>query len=273
MVVNRKPLYQSIIQKLPFKRDAAARTLGLLLGRKVKAMVNHASMRLDLKEAIQRLMFLGQYEPVQTEWFRQCLRPGDVVIDIGASFGHYTTLAAELVGSNGKVFAFEPSPVANSTIEDTIKTSSLKNVILTKAAVGKECGTVDLYIPTTRHLHSPSILKNDPSFIPIKVPVVVLDDFEPLKDIPRIKLIKIDVEGYEPDVLTGMETLIKSGRIANIICEFNSGWLKHNQTTPQQLLNHFLSLGCQIHRQTELQENLKGHHDEHYTLQDIWFSI
>ncbi len=273
MKYNHLPFYQAIIQGLPFKKDATARALGFLSGHKIKAVVNRAIVELDLGEMIQRQMFLGSYEPNQTGWFKQCLLPGDVFIDVGASFGYYTTLGASLVGTTGKVFAFEPSPIANQVIEKMIKQSMINNIILTKAAVGKENGSVSLFFLSKRYLHSPSILFSDPDFVPITVPVIALDHFSPLKNIPEIKLVKIDVEGYEPDVLAGMEHIIKQKRIANIICEFNSWWLKRNSITPKQLLELFLDFGYYIHMQTKMEENLVAREGELFNLQDIWFSV
>ncbi|MBU1730686.1 FkbM family methyltransferase [Patescibacteria group bacterium] len=274
MKYNRPPVYQAVIQRLPFKKEAAVRALGLLLfGRRIKAVVNQSTVRLDLLESIQKSMFLGSYEPTQTAWFKQCLRPGDVFIDVGASFGWYTTLGALLVGPTGKVFAFEPSPIASQVVEEMIKDSMHQNVLLTKAAVGRETGNVSLFLPTTRHLHSPSILQSDPDFVPVSVPVVALDHFAPLENVPKIKLVKIDVEGYEPDVLAGMERLIKEKRIENIMCEFNSGWLKRNSITPKQLYERFLGLGYQVHMQTRLLENVNRNDGEHWSLQDFWFSL
>lgn len=268
---KRPPLYQSIINTLPSWKaaDAAACALGYLVGPGIRAQVNEFSMKLDLREFIQRQMFLGTYDPEQTEWFRQCLCPGDAVVDVGASFGYYTTLAATLVGKAGKVFAFEPSPIASAVIEEALKEAH--NVVLTKAAVGKAKGSVSLFLPTTRHLHSPSILKSDPSFVPIEVPVIALNQFEPLQNVAKIKLIKMDVEGYEPDVLDGMESLIKANRVENVICEFNSWWLKRNSTTSRQLLDRFRGFGYQIRMQTRL--NTLKSHGEIYDLQDVWLSI
>jgi FkbM family methyltransferase len=266
------PFYQAIIQRLPFMKGVAARALSVLFGRRIKAVVNQASVRLDLCEMIQLQMFLGLYEPAQTAWFKECLHPGDVFIDVGASFGYYTTLGALLVGPAGKVFAFEPSPIASRVIEEMITESRLPNVILVRAAVGRACGNASLLLPTTRHLHSPSILYSDPSFVPVQVSVIALDHFTPLDNVSKVKLIKIDVEGYEPDVLAGMERLIKQNRIENIVCEFNSGWLKRNSMTPALLHERFLDLGYQIRMQTKREEHLIGHHGELFDLQDVWFS-
>jgi FkbM family methyltransferase len=271
---NNPPFHQTIIQKLPFTitKNISMKILNLLYKSKVTAIVNSSKMKLDLGENIQREMFFHNYEPEQTTWFKQCLHLGDTAIDVGASFGWYTTLAASLVGSTGKVFAFEPSPIANQVIELMIKDSRLQNIILTKAAVGRQSGNVSLFLPTTRYLHSPSIFKSDPSFVPVQVSIIALDHFRPLENVPKIKLVKIDVEGSEPDVLAGMEGLIKEKRVENIICEFNSGWLKRNSMTPEQLHKCFLKLGYRVAMQTSLKKDCVGHDGELFSLQDRFYT-
>jgi FkbM family methyltransferase len=227
-------------------------------------------MTLDVREAIQRSMFLGTYEPAQTRWFRSCLRPGDLVVDVGASFGYYTTLGSLLVGPSGKVFAFEPSPIASKVIENAIADSGITNVVLTKAGLGRKTATVSLFLPNTPYLHSPSLLASDQAFVPVQVDVLRLDEFPPLVKRGNIRLVKMDVEGYEPDVFDGMKQLIEHGRVENIICEFNSGWLRRNGTTPPALLASFLRGGFEICAQTPLRKNLVGHNGETFDLQDIW---
>lgn len=271
MKKNSIPLHQAIIKVLPFGQNRACRALTYLLGDKVNAVVNKHKMKLDLQESIQRTMFLGKYEAIETGWFRECVNIGDIVIDVGANFGHYTTLASSLIGGGGRVFAFEPSPVANQALEQMIK--NINNIILIKAAVGKANGTVELQLPTTKYLHSPSIIKSDSTFVAHKVPVIALDSFDPLTNLGQIKLIKIDVEGYEPDVLEGMKILISNKRVENIFCEFNSWWLERNSSSPQQLLECVLDSGYKIYKKTNLQNNLVGHSGAKFSLQDIWFKL
>jgi FkbM family methyltransferase len=239
----------------------------------MQAVVNQASYKLDLREAIQRQMFLRVYEPIETDWFRQCVGPGDTFVDVGANFGHYTSLGAALVGETGRVFAFEPSPVANGVLEAMIIDSNIQNVLLTKAALGKTDSTVELFMPTSKNLHSPSLMRSDPGFMPLKVPVIALDNFEPLKRVDKIKLVKMDVEGYEPDVLDGMANLIRERKVLNIFCEFNSWWLGRNSITPKQLLERFQDYGFAIHKQTKLQVGLPGANGATFDLQDIWFTL
>jgi FkbM family methyltransferase len=264
---------QSAIRNLPYKKGRIVDLLGELTGGKTRAIVNSARMRLDLREAIQRSMFLGTYEPEQTSWFRSCLRPGDIAVDVGASFGYYTTLSSLLVGSTGRVFAFEPSPIASVVIENAIAESGIANVVLTRAALGRQASKVSLFLPNTPELHSPSILPSDADFVPVDVPVIRLDQFSPLANHHKIRLVKMDVEGYEPDVLEGMTGLLEAGRVENIMCEFNSGWLRRNSTTPASLLDKIQKHGFKIHAQTSLRSTLIGQKGESYDLQDMWLTL
>jgi FkbM family methyltransferase len=273
MKVPPPPIYQTIIQKLPYGMQIAE-ALGNMVGRRIKSVVNGAVVRLDVRELIQRSMFMNIYEREQTEWFRQCLTPGDTVVDVGASFGYYTTLGSQLVGNTGKVFAFEPSPLANKVIEEAVAESAISNIMLTKAAVGGEEGVVSLYLPSTSELHSPSIFESDETFTSVSVPVIKLDNFQPLRDVSLVRLMKIDVEGYEPNVLEGMANLIRARRIENIICEFNSGWLRRNNgITAKQLFDRFSEFGYKVRAQTKFHGNLVGRHGELFDLQDIWFTL
>jgi hypothetical protein len=66
-------------------------------------------------------------------------------------------------------------------------------------------------------------------------------------------MIKIDVEGSEPDVLEGMSTLARSGRIRRVICEFNSWWLNANNTSIEDLQRRFSVMGFEAEESTEWQ--------------------
>ncbi|HXK16559.1 MAG TPA: hypothetical protein VNG33_02050, partial [Polyangiaceae bacterium] len=63
---------QEVVRRLPYKRAKIVEILGDLTRGEMPAIVNSARMKLNLREAIQRSMFLGTYEPSQTQWFRSC---------------------------------------------------------------------------------------------------------------------------------------------------------------------------------------------------------
>jgi FkbM family methyltransferase len=232
--------------------------------------VHSLRMTLDLDEFIQKSMSENTYEPTQTAWARECLDPGDVFVDVGANFGWYTALAATLVGAEGHVYAFEPSPVAADCIARTIADNDMQNVTLTRAAVGSKIGTEHLLMPVGETLHSPSIFASDPTCIPLGVPVVSLDSFSEFARGRAIKLVKIDVEGYEPNVIKGLHGLAERGAIENLFCEFNTGWLRRGDTTAAQLFDLIVSYGFEPHKQTALQ-TFPEPDGRPYELQDIWF--
>jgi len=238
-----------------------------------RAVIHSFAMNLDLTEAIQRSMFDGTYEPPQTAWASNILRAGNRFVDVGASFGHYTSLASQIVGQTGKVFAFEPSPVPNAVLAEMISENRISNIELVRAAVGERSGEIDLNLPTDNIVHSPSVFYSGSDFVPTRVPMIALDEFGPLNDGRAIDLIKIDVEGFEPNVIAGMKRLIGRGMVRNMMCEFNSGWLRHNShMTPQRLLDCILDLGFSIRERTEKTTGLERGGERTYELQDILFA-
>ena len=239
---------------------------------KYRNVIHGVTMELDTTEGIQKTMSLGEYEPEQTSWVRQCIGKGDWFVDIGANFGWYTTLACQVVGDTGHVVAFEPSPTAFDALVKVVADNQVNNVTLERSAAGSENGEMTLYMPDDDALHSPSAFFSDPKFNKISVPRIMLDDHKLLWKAPSIKLIKIDCEGYEPNVIKGMKRLIEAGRVENMICEFNSGWLRRNNgTTPEDLQQLICSLGFERHQQTQRESHPESSDGRMFSLQDIWF--
>jgi len=236
-------------------------------------LVNGFTRRLDLREGIQGSMASGTYEPHQTEWVRSILRPGSSFVDVGASFGYYASLASRIVGPTGRVFAFEPSPVAHASLLEMVADNGITNIKLCQAAAGDRNGEVDILLPPDDQLHSPSIFNCEEGFTPHRVPLVRLDSHPPLADGVPIDLIKIDVEGFEPNVIEGLRGLISRGLVRNISCEFNSGWLRRNGgMTPERLLETILGLGYAVVARTEKAVGMERDGVTPYELQDILFS-
>jgi FkbM family methyltransferase len=266
-------ILQSLIRSLPFGRYMAAKLLSAFVpGGVIRSSLYGRTVRLNIREIIQRDMFLGKYEPTQSEWMRSCLHSGDTFVDVGASFGNYTLLASKIVGKTGRVYSFEPSPIAFSALSSAFGPQDSGSVFLINAAAGAAKGHATLYLPNTTEIHSPSIMPSDTAFKPLQIEVHKLDDC--LANAGTIRLLKMDVEGYEPNVVEGMAQLLSAGKVRNIFCEFNSGWLIRNNSTPQELFDKFISYGFKLKKSTELQVGLKGRlENEFYSLQDMWFSL
>jgi FkbM family methyltransferase len=192
-------------------------------------------------EAIQSSMRSGTYEPEETAWVRNILGRGSVFVDVGANFGWFTTLARSLVGPEGIVHALEPSPIAYATLHRGLAHDP--RVRLHHAAAGRRLGQVDLLLPLEESLHSPSIFRSPGAFEAVSVPLVTLDSLSELWTGRLIDLVKIDVEGSEPDVFEGMMKLIAAGRVKRVLCEFNSWWLAANNSSVAELERKFSDAG------------------------------
>lgn len=145
----------------------------------------------------------GEYFESEVRVFRNFATTGDVVLDIGANIGTHTLALARLVGAQGLVFAFEPQRIVFQTLCANMAINSLDNVHCINAVVGARADKLNLADPDPRVPNNfggvpVAMLSGAPQAAPVDC--VVLDDY---LNLDRLKLIKIDVEGMEADVLRG----------------------------------------------------------------------
>jgi len=140
----------------------------------------------------------------------EILRSGDMVVDVGANIGYFSLLSARRIYPNGRVFAFEPGARARRAMMANVALNRWANIIsISDAAVGERRGRS--YLQTFRagceHL---SVLKEraerEGNFE--TVPVVSIDETCAETEY-RVKLIKVDVEGREWEVLRGADSTIR----------------------------------------------------------------
>jgi FkbM family methyltransferase len=156
--------------------------------------------------AIQRY---GEYAEIEAALFRQICHPGDIVVEVGANIGAHTILLSGLVGSQGRVHAYEPQHVVFQTLCANMALNSITNVECVPAALGAEPGHVkipDIRYDLEGNFGGVSVDAFDKGR---KVQVLTLDDS---LDINRCRLIKIDVEGMEHRVLSGAQNTIHRHR-------------------------------------------------------------
>lgn len=160
---------------------------------------------LDLAHSTHRFFYYhGYYDKDVTSAMVRFLRPGDIAFDVGANCGFHSLLASRLVGANGRVYAFEPLPVAFGRLKHHIVLNSARNIVAEQMALGRTRAEsfVNLFdgLPDT-HASLISLPDVDDSFPCVVVP---LDEFvNGCGRVESVDLIKIDVEGSELDVLKG----------------------------------------------------------------------
>ncbi len=155
-------------------------------------------------------VLLGTYEPRQTQAFVEQIRPGSVVFDIGAHVGYYTLLSQKLVGAAGEVVAFEPEIRNFRFLSDHVLTNGLSGVSMHQLAVGARRGHSTFRLGSgsgTGHLiaEAPAALSDS------VVSVVAVDEFVAEEKIQPTHM-KIDVEGFEVEVLRGARNTLETLR-------------------------------------------------------------
>jgi FkbM family methyltransferase len=147
------------------------------------------------------VMFQGEACPVEADYLCSLLKPGDTVIDVGASVGSFAMAFASAVAPAGKVFAIEPQGLPYQCLVANTVINSLSHIIFPfQVAAGEAPGQIDVPIlnpHSADHGGCSLIDKTDAAKIP--TPLITIDSMQ----IPGCHLMKVDVEGMEPRVLKG----------------------------------------------------------------------
>jgi len=146
--------------------------------------------------------WFGVYEYEKQQEFIRTVKSGDVIYDVGANVGFYTLLASTLTGPTGKVYAFEPLPRNLELLKRHVQLNQLNNVEIFDGAVSDKSGTARFStgdIPEMTHLSADG---------QIEVCTYQLDDLLASGKILPPRVMKVDVEGAEADVLAGARQVL-----------------------------------------------------------------
>ena len=164
------------------------------------------------------------------------LLDGDTVVDVGANIGIYSLWMSKYAGTSGKVFAFEPD---SSNYFKLTKNINLNNLELHITPIQKAAGNVNGKISFTTGLDGENHIEKNNLHNVVKVKCVKLDDFFSENRIDHISYMKVDVEGFELDVLKGSVKYITERKIEIIQIEINQTIL--NSGTSIEELTNFLA--------------------------------
>ncbi|HEY0077495.1 MAG TPA: FkbM family methyltransferase [Pyrinomonadaceae bacterium] len=199
---------------------------------RVVKLATGAQMVVDITGLMGDLYFNGaaSYEPQTTQFITARLSRGETFVDVGANVGYFSILAASRVGSEGKVYAFEPNPNLHGDFKRSVQINGFENLIrLTEVAISSaDSDEVDFFIslaeantglstltPAKGHLETGSLSLGHK----ITVPARTLDSWMKETGLSHIDMLKIDVEGAEEIVLDGMQETLADARPSYIICE------------------------------------------------------
>ncbi len=180
------------------------------------------------------LSIIDMHEPEQVALFRNIVQEGDVVLDLGAHIGYYTLLFAQLVGPQGKVYAFEAHPDNAALLRKSIAESGYDNVVIENKAVWEKTGKFPLY--EASHCSEDHRMSAAPDHsASITIDAVALDDYFP-SDM-HVDFIKMDIQGAEGHALKGMKDLLASQKQVSIVTEFEPECLDRSEVGTQAFLH------------------------------------
>ena len=182
-------------------------------------MVAHVLKRVAarLPESIQhelrRLFFrrqihAGRFVTDEQEYkeLDRFISPGDWVLDIGANVGHYALRMSALVGGHGRVIAFEPVPETFAILAANASLFPHANVSLLNVAISDGTGTAGMQIPRfSEGLVNYYQARLTSESAALCVMALAIDALM----LPKVRLVKIDVEGHEFPALSGMRQLLE----------------------------------------------------------------
>jgi FkbM family methyltransferase len=220
-------------------------------GDQVATLPGGARMRLDLSEHVQRwIYFFGVYEEATVGWFRGFVRPGMTVLDVGAHVGQYSLLAASAVGDTGHVHAFEPNPPTFERLSNNVALNGYRNVFTHRVALSDASGEANFFTPADDNLGEATLVEYRSGLPTTVVRCLTLDEWVDDTAIGgRIDLIKIDVQGFEPQVIKGAKRTLDRYR-PMIVCEFEERWLRVAGSSTTELKRMLNELRYQPHRIT-----------------------
>jgi FkbM family methyltransferase len=197
----------------------------------------------DLSDYMERAGFFGAHSPVLLRRLRQVVRRGDWVVDVGANVGLVTSALCAYVGPGGNVSAVEPLPANVAKLEALKAANGLDQLTVFPVALSSERATGRLRLPITGGSGWGSFVATWETAGEVEVPTCPLDELVAEARAPRpLRLVKLDAEGYEPQILRGATRTLSSDRPL-VLCEFNDVLLHHAGTSSRQLLASFEELG------------------------------
>ena len=147
----------------------------------------------------------------QEDWFedeirfvRRLIRPGDLIIDIGANYGVYTITAAAAAGPQGRVWAFEPAARTAAFLRHSVARNALANVEVVTAALSDTQGSASLAISANSELNALTDVR-DPAGVYEDIHTDTLDECMSRWAWSKIAFVKIDAEGHEERILQGAQ--------------------------------------------------------------------
>tara|TARA_B110001454_G_C12636159_1_gene399180 strand:+ start:135 stop:1010 length:876 start_codon:yes stop_codon:yes gene_type:complete len=232
-----------LLQGSGLSKFQSIRRIHIFFTKKVKSeFVDFYGLKLYLTENDSENYSGGiNYEDDYFDLLELEITSGENVIDIGAKIGIYSLAFSKFIGPTGKVFSFEPTPDSFNILKKNMNENHLENMIIEQKAVTdkNEIQLLELF-----ESNGNNRINND-SKNSININCTSLDNYFSDSH-EKISFVKIDVEGLEPKVLSGMKNVLEKNPKIKILLEYNPKLMKFYGYVPEKILEDLTKQGFSL---------------------------
>jgi FkbM family methyltransferase len=163
---------------------------------------------LDLSDYIEWTIYFGVERALKSRLY-DLVQPGQTVLDVGSNVGEVVLNFARRAGPNGRVIGFEPNPTTLAKCRRNVSLNDVSNVELYPLALGDRPGEAILGRPAAGNAGADRVISSGSG---VAVAITTLDLFADEQQLERVDVIKIDVEGFDLNVLRGSQRTIERFR-------------------------------------------------------------
>jgi len=199
----------------------------------------------DIRDYVGHYLYFGFKEDAH-EKLINLAKPDYTVLDIGTNIGSTLLQFANKIGKKGKVYGFEPDPTNYQACINNIGLNNFHNIEVANIGLGDKKGSFNLVVDTETNRGGNRIsfdIENQKTSTTIQVER--LDDWVNNKNISYVDLIKIDVEGFEMNVLKGAEEILKKHN-PTLFIELDDNNLKQVESNAKDLILFLEKLNYQM---------------------------
>lgn len=237
-------LYTSVLRPYPLRKTANA-----IIRKTLPKQVRFGSVVTVLNPndpVVSGALAFRVYEKNEAAFLKRVFFSGMVFLDIGANVGYYTALAGHAAGAAGRILALEPDPESYSYLTQTIEANGFTNVTPFQIAASDEIGSAQLHISGDNRGDN-RLYANELASDIVTVSTTTVDVLLRQAGITSVDVIKMDVQGAEGRVLSGMKDTLGQFKPITILSEFWPDGLRRARTEPEQFLYTLQNLGLRIH--------------------------
>lgn len=207
-------------------------------------------LQLDIYDYVSHWLYFG-FRDDSHKTLMSLVKPGQTILDIGTNYGTTILQFAKLLNGQGFAYGFEPDPLNFKLCQQNMSLNPFTNIEVENIGLGNTESSLYLVVDTASNRGGNRISTQIDNREHTEVKVIKLDSWAITKNLSQVDLLKIDVEGYEYEVLKGGVELLKRFK-PTLFIELDDENLRLQQSSALELVEFLQALGYQLsHSETK----------------------